>query len=184
VTLDEDTPEHERKDLEAKERAQAQLKLALAKLPVAYQTDLARLQFDLAMKAEPPEDTFERYGYSPAESLKLLENQAFAESLQKITDEVVTKGVSFRLKAKAMAEDLLPQAYIIASDASLSAAVRSGMIQWITRIAGLEPPKVQEGEGEKAPGAAFVLNIQFAGQAPEQVLVTERHISAPVTIEQ
>lgn len=149
----------------------------LAALPAAYRTQHERLAVELALKLDDSETIFARHGYSPQAALELIETPAFSALLAKAAEEVRTSGMSFRAKARVMAEDLLQHGYEIATDEQASAAVRADLIQWMARVADLEPaPKTKDGGA--AGGGGLHLSITFAGQAPQAVVTHE-----PLTLE-
>jgi len=149
----------------------------LAALPAAYKAQYERLALELALKLDDSAVIFQRHGYTPEQALALLETKGFAALLEHTAQEVREKGLSFRAKARVMAEDLLQHGYEIATDDHASAAVRADLIQWMARVADLEPPK-KDGKDTGA-GGGLHLSITFAGQAP-QTVTTGRE---PITIE-
>lgn len=141
----------------------------IAALPAAYKLQHERLAMELALKLEDSQVIFQRHGYDAQGALALIETPAFAALLQSAELEAREKGLSFRAKARVMAEDLLQHGYDIATDELASAAVRADLIQWMARVADLEPaPKPKDGT---IPGAGGLhLSITFAGQAPQTVV--------------
>lgn len=149
----------------------------LAALPSLYKTTLERLACELAFALEPPEETFQRYNYSIEQAAVLLEMPSFVKLLDRVTTEVREAGLTFRAKARIMAEELLPQAFEMATDPYCSGAVRMDAIKWSAKMGDLEPKQKDEGKGV---GGGLTLSITFAGQAPQQVVGGRE----PVTIEQ
>jgi len=149
----------------------------LAALPAAYKSQHERLAYELALKLDDSGEIFARHGYNGEQALALLETAEFPVLLERVVQEVREKGLSFRAKARVMAEDLLQHGYEIATDAQASAAVRADLIQWMARVADLEPAK-KDGKDSGA-GGGLHLSITFAGQAP-QTVTTGRE---PITIE-
>jgi len=125
-----------------------------------------RLPFDLALQVYDDEEVFQRHGITPERALKLINTPAFVNSI-KVWREFVTKeGISFKTKARMAAEDLLMQAYVIATDPTIPAGTRLESIKWHAKVAGLEPnPKDLEGGGGQ--GSGFTLRISLDG-APSQ----------------
>lgn len=161
-------------DLFLTQRQQARL----AALPAVYKTQHERLAVELALKLDDSETIFARHGYSPSMALELIESPAFSALLAKAVQEVRESGMSFRAKARVMAEDLLQHGYEIATDEHASAAVRADLIQWMARVADLEPAPKKDG-GAGAAGGGLHLSITFAGQAPQAVVTGHE----PITIE-
>lgn len=149
----------------------------LAALPTAYKSQHERLAYELALKLDDSGTIFAQHGYDGEQALALLENAEFSALLQRVSQEVREKGLSFRAKARVMAEDLLQHGYEIATDEYASAAVRADLIQWMARVGDLEPaPKTKDGG---AAGGGLHLSITFAGQ--EKPTVVTGH--EPITIE-
>ncbi len=145
-------------------------------LPAVYKTAHERLACELALGMEEPGEIMARYGYDTDHALALLESPAFTVTCARVGKEVRESGLSFKLKARAQAEELLSHSFEMATDPLAAAAVRADLIKWTARVAGYEP---KNGEGEAKTGGGFNLTIQFAGQAPMQVMQHE-----PLTISQ
>lgn len=145
----------------------------LANVPEVYKTTHERLACELAMGMEEPEAIFQQYGYSPEQSLALIESPSFTALCKRIGSEVREHGLSFKSKMKAIAEELIPHAFDIATDPLQPAVVRAKIIEWSAKMAGFEPPPAK---GVVDGGGGFNLSITFAGQAPQQVLATGRTI--------
>ena len=147
----------------------------MALIPAVYKTNHERLACELALRLEPAEDVFARYGYDAVAAVTLMESPGFSGMLEKVSREIQANGLSFRNKARAIAEDLLPHAYEMATDPFVSASVRADLIQWAAKVGDLEPKR--DDKDQKA-GGGLVLNITFThDKAP----VLER---MPVIIEQ
>jgi hypothetical protein len=148
----------------------------MAGIPEIYRTKHERLCCELALRLDDADAIFASYGYDADSAALLCESQAFISLLERITKEIQLSGLSFKTKAKAIAEEALPYAYEMLSDPQCSSAVRLGTIQWVAKMAGHEP---KEAKDEKT-GGGLTLNITFAGQAPQTVISTNE----PLTIEQ
>lgn len=125
-----------------------------------------KLVMELAMELDSPSVVFARYGYTPEEMAALIGNKHFITALKDMMDQVKKDGLSFKMKAKMQAEDLLQQSYSMATNPDTPAAVRADIIKWTAKMADLEP-KSTDG---KSMGQGFQLNITFAG-APQAVQV-------------
>lgn len=148
----------------------------IAALPAVYKTQYGRLAMELALKIDDPTTIFARHGHDTEAATALIQTAEFTALLASAEKEVAENGVSFRTKARAIAEDLLPYAYEIATDDLASGSVRSDLIQWFARVGGLEPPK-QDGKGGTG-GGGLNLTINFSGEAPMKVVGNE-----PITIQ-
>lgn len=149
-------------------------------LPAGYEKRSAsemtfdpRLAYELALDMDKPLEVFARYGYDEPAARAMLLQKVFVTTVKKYKDEIVEGGISFKLKAKIQAEDLLTHSYSLAVDPTTPATVRASLIQWTTKVAGLEPtPQKDAGAGT---GNGFQLNITFAGQ-PAAVVNAQRVI--------
>jgi len=144
-------------------------------LPEIYKLKTERMACELALGLETPETIFTAYGYSAEQAVALLESPSFTLILERIAKEVRESGLSFKMKARAQAEELLADSFDIATDPYQSAAVRADLIKWTAKMAGHEPK--EKGDDGKS-GGGLTLSITFAGQ-PTQAVVREA-----LTIEQ
>lgn len=137
-----------------------------------------RLALELAMSGSEPQkymEVFDRYRIDHAAAVELIQNPLFLKQLEGYKQELEASGMSFRMKARVLAEDLLPEAYDIAKDPAYPAAVRADMIQWMTKIADLEPVKANGKDVAQTGG--FSLQILFAGQVPQQSAVQDSAVT-------
>ena len=146
-----------------------------ALIPSVYQTKHEQLACELAMHVEDPVAVFARYDYTPEQAAVMIEQPGFIALLERVEKEIRETGLSFKLKARAMAEGLLPEVYDMSTDPLVSSAVRLDGVKWVAKMAGFEPKEKDEGK----TGGGFSLSITFAGQAPVQVVNSE-----PLLIEQ
>lgn len=151
----------------------------LEDVPEIYRKKLERLAVELALNITDAEEIFAQYGYTPDAAAELVENPAFVLLMQQAQKEVFETGLSFRTKAKLMAGELLPYAHDIATDPLQSAATRATLIQWVTKVAGLEP---KEAKDDGKTGGGLTLSITFSGSAPQQVISGTQH--NPIIIDQ
>lgn len=121
-----------------------------------------RVAYEIALGVDQPGAVFEKYGMAEEQAAALAANAAFVATVAKYQEEVLASGVSFKLKAKIQAEDLLTHSYLIATDPEAPMSVRADLIKWTARVAGLEP---KEDKGSGSAGG-FTLNISFAGERP------------------
>lgn len=170
-------PDASAEDLQDRHNALTERQQAhrLSTIPEIYKTPHERLACEIALGLEEPDVIFARHGYSITQALALTTNAGFEATVDRISKEIRQAGIPFRAKAKAMAEELLVHAFDIATDPDAATAERVKLIQWVTKVAGLEP-KEKELAGS---GGGLNLSITFAGQAPVQVVQHE-----PLTITQ
>lgn len=136
-------------------------------VPELYRQTHERMAVELALHMDDAESIFASYHYTPDQAAELLESPAFVALLERVTKEVREQGLSFRMKARAIAEDLLPHAYEMATDASCSAAVRADLIKWASKVGDLDPKPTKD---EGKTGGGLTLSITFSGQQPQTVV--------------
>lgn len=141
-----------------------------ARLPPGYKpqsgADMSfdpRIAYEIALGVEKASLVFDKYGLSEAQMVALVRSPAFLMTIKKYKEEIQASGISFKLKAKIQAEDLLTHSYLIATDVEAPMAVRADMIKWTAKVAGLEPTP---DKGQSNSGGTFELNITFAGEKP------------------
>ena len=147
-----------------------------AQIPAVYKSNPERLACELALKLEPSEIIFARYGYSAEEALALMDQPDFSAVLARVGAEVAENGLSFKSKIRSIAEDVLPEMYDIVTDPMQPASVRADLIKWAGKMAGHEPKEKDDGKS----GGGLVMQITFAGQAPQTITAGRE----PITINQ
>lgn len=126
-----------------------------------------RLPYELALEMAEPMEVFEKYGIEKDDAIRLLKNPVFVAKLRAYRAEIISKGVSFRMKAKVQAEDLLTHSYEMATDPETPPSVRADLIKWTAAVAELGPPKeIARDGGGGGSGGGFSLNITFTGAPP------------------
>lgn len=136
--------------------------------PAVLRTAHERLAMELALRMESPEETFKRHGLTAEQGLELLQTAGFAKLLERMTVEVRENGVSFKMKSRAIAEDLLAEVHDMATDPLVSSAVRLDAAKSVVKWAGLEPKDDKEGA---RGGGGLTLSITFAGGGPVEKVV-------------
>jgi hypothetical protein len=100
----------------------------------------ARMCFEIALGLDPLEKILDRYGIDKPTFVKLAANTQFKQQIIEFRKEIKDKGLSFKEKAKMMAEDMLTTAYDIIHHTATSAAVKADLIKWTAKIAGYDTP--------------------------------------------
>lgn len=148
----------------------------MADVPELYRQKHERLALELACAMDDADAIFARHGYTQEQAIELAGSPAFLALLQRTTDDVRTNGTTFRLKARAQAEELLATSFEMATDPTVSSAVRADLVKWTALMAG-HNPKPEKDDGKTSGG--LTLSITFAGQAPQTVVAAHE----PLTIE-
>lgn len=148
--------------------AEREARRLTARLPAGYVptsgADLTfdpRIAYELALGLASPKEVFAKYGVEEVAARALIANAIFIGTIKRYKEEVTSTGISFKLKAKIQAEDLLTHSYILATDPEVPAAVRADLIKWTAKMAGLEPSDKDKSGGGGSAG--FTLNISFSG---------------------
>ena len=131
-----------------------------------------RLAFDVALtlegSGEPLSDVLQRHKISSAEILEFNADPVFLKKVDHFRTEVREKGITFKLKARAQAEELLTTSWLLIHDPAVSPAVKADLIKSTVKWAGLEPkdlPQEQVGGGVK-----ITINL---GNKPEDARVID-----------
>lgn len=121
-----------------------------------------RLMLELALYLEGSGDTLpdlcERNHVSPEELQDIVANSVFRDDLKKMRVEVREHGLTFRVKAKTMAEELLKTTWELTQDGAASPAVRADMIKSVVEWADLKPRNKGTEQGV-AGGVQILINL-------------------------
>jgi len=119
------------------------------------------LPIELALKTASPAELRIEYGYEPEEWEALRQNKVFLKELAGACELVRQEGMSFKLKAKLIAEENLKEVFRLIRDTGTPAQVKAKLIEVNARWAGFDPrTNGEEGNGGGAL-QANTLNIQI-----------------------
>jgi hypothetical protein len=135
--------------------------------PVEYTKWSDRLCFDIALRLEGSgEDLPEilsRHNVTPVEIAEFSKDPVFDKKVRHYRDEIREKGITFRLKARAQAEELLTTSWTLIHHPDVSAAVKADLIKSTVKWAGLEVKG--EGPAEGTGGVSITINLGGEPQA-------------------
>lgn len=121
-----------------------------------------RFAFDIALRlegsGEPIDDILKKHGMTPASLLALNSDPVFLRKVSGYRDDVREKGMTFRLKARAQAEELLTTSWLLIHHPDVSPAVKADLIKSTVKWSGLEPAQSME-----APGGGVKITINLGG---------------------
>lgn len=119
------------------------------------------LPIELALKTASPTELQIEYGYDDEEWAALPKNPVFMKELAGACEMVRTEGMSFKLKARLIAEENLKEAFkmVRESHAVVPPAVKGKLIELTARWAGYDPKT--NGEGNVVGAIGNSLNIQI-----------------------
>jgi hypothetical protein len=146
-------------------------------LPFASQWN-DRLCFDIALQiegsGESVEEVIRRHGVSHDDFLRFARDNTFKRKVKEYRDEIVDKGLTFRMKARVQAEALLATAWHMTQSSDVSPAVKADLIKATVKWADLEPRKDVAGEGGGSGGVSIVINL--GEETPKKVIDAEADI--------
>lgn len=134
-----------------------------------------RLAFDVALclegSGEPIADILKRHNMSPSDLMTFNADAIFLKRVEGYRDEIVTKGMTFRLKARAQAEELLTTSWLLIHDPSVSPAVKADLIKSTVKWGGLEP----KGESGEVGSGGVRISINLGGQDMPMTVIEGSH---------
>jgi len=137
-----------------------------------------RFAFDLALlmegSGEKLDELLDRHEYDASDLLTFKGDANFLKKVEAYREEVRTKGLTFRVKARAQAEELLRTSWILIHDPVVSPAVKADLIKSTVKWAGLDTSPPNEGQNG-AGGVTITINL--GGQTLD---VTARQALPPV----
>jgi hypothetical protein len=120
------------------------------------------LAFDVALALEGSGESMasirQTHGISGSDIIEFSRDPVFTKRVEHYRQEVREKGMTFRLKARAQAEELLTTSWVLIHDPSTSPAVKADLIKSTVKWAGLES---RPDEGSAGTGGGVKININF-----------------------
>ena len=121
-----------------------------------------RLAFELALLLEGSGETvnevLERNNFDVMQLAKFKQDKVFLRKVEHYRGEVREKGMTFKLKARAQAEELLSTSWMLIHDPVVSPSVKADLIKSTVKWAGLEPKQEVATEGG-AGGVTITINL-------------------------
>jgi hypothetical protein len=112
-------------------------------LPLNHTKWNDRLAFDVALTLEGSGETLQevmaRHNITANDVLTFNADPVFLKKVEGYRNEIRDKGLTFRLKARAQAEELLTTSWLLIHDPVVSPAVKADLIKSTVKWAGLEP---------------------------------------------
>lgn len=116
------------------------------------------LPIELAMRTAPVPEICAAYGIDKAGLEALIQNPVFAQAYKGAKEMLQKDGMSFRIKAKLQAEELLKKSWAMIHSDATPTAIKADLIKSTVRWAGYEP----KGDGPAGGGNnAFQININL-----------------------
>jgi hypothetical protein len=143
-------------------------------LPIKYHPWSDRLAMDVALLLEGSGETLPeimaRHAISMNDLGRFNSDSVFLKKVEHLREEIKTKGMTFRLKAKAQAEELLTTSWTLIHSADVSASVKADLIKSTVKWGGLEPKGDVAVEGGTG---GVTIQINLPSQEQPQVKTIE-----------
>jgi len=137
-----------------------------------------RFAFDLALllegSGEKVDELLDRHEYDASDLLIFKQDGTFLKKVDAYREEVRTKGLTFKVKARAQAEELLKTSWTLIHDPVVSPAVKADLIKSTVKWAGLDTSS--PADGQNASGGVSI-TINMGGQTLD---VTAKPPALPV----
>lgn len=131
-------------------------------LPLNHTKWNDRLAFDIALTLEGSGESLQeiigRHNISANDLLVFKSDPVFLRKVETYRGEIRDKGLTFKLKARAQAEELLTTSWLLIHDPAVSPAVKADLIKSTVKWAGLEP-KDQSGDIAGGGGVRITINL-------------------------
>jgi len=131
-------------------------------LPLKHTKWSDRLAFDTALMLEGSGETLDevkdRHKVTASDILVFNKDPVFLKKVESYRDEIRDKGMTFKLKARAQAEELLTTSWSLIHSPDTSAAVKADLIKSTVKWGGLEPRGDVTTEGTSG-GVKITINL-------------------------
>ena len=131
-------------------------------LPLHHTKWNDRLAFDVALTLEGSGETLQeimgRHNITANDILAFNADPIFLKKVEQYRDEIRGKGLTFKLKARAQAEELLTTSWLLIHDPAVSPAVKADLIKSTVKWAGLEPKSDAQTESGTG-GVKITINL-------------------------
>ena len=132
-------------------------------LPLNHTKWNDRLAFDVALLLEGSGETMQeiitRHNIDAIQMAKFSADPVYLKKVEHYRTEIQEKGLTFKLKARAQAEELLTTSYMLIHDPSTSAAVQADLIKATVKWAGLEPKNTDDANAGNAGGVRITIHM-------------------------
>jgi len=145
-------------------------------LPLKHTKWSDRLAFDMALLLEGSGETLDevkaRHHISASDLIVFNKDPVFLKKVEFYRDEVRDKGMTFKLKARAQAEELLTTSWTLIHSPDVSPAVKADLIKSTVKWGGLEPKNEVTAEGS---GGGVKITINLGGQQHQATIDAEEY---------
>tara|TARA_X000001382_G_scaffold47983_2_gene32496 strand:+ start:2591 stop:3070 length:480 start_codon:yes stop_codon:yes gene_type:complete len=153
-------------------------------LPLKHTKWSDRLAFDMALLLEGSGETLDevraRHNISVDDLVVFNKDKIFLKKVESYRNDIKEKGMTFKLKARAQAEELLTTSWTLIHSPDTSSTVKADLIKSTVRWGGLET----KSESMEDAGGGVKITINLGGQEhPTTVIDAEQTYEEPEVIE-
>ena len=142
-----------------------------------------RLAFDVALMLEKSGETVDevitRHKITSDDMLKFNQDPVFLKKVDIYRSEIQEKGITFRLKARAQAEELLTTSWTLIHSAEVSPSVKADLIKSTVKWGGLEP-KNDPNQLEAGAGCVKIM-INLGGEEKKMTVIENEPLEEEMT---
>ena len=132
-------------------------------LPLAYHDWSDRLAMDVALMLENSGDVLDdvmlRHSITAEDMVRFNGDRVFLKKVGELRGEIRANGMTFKLKARAQAEELLTTSWTLIHSPDVSAAVKADLIKSTVKWGGLEPKTHDGFDGGSSSGVSITINL-------------------------
>jgi len=143
-------------------------------LPLHHTKWSDRLAFDVALalegSGESMDEIKDRHHVTASDLLVFNKDPVFLKTVDRYREDIRDNGITFKLKARAQAEELLTTSWGLIHSPDVSPAVKADLIKSTVKWAGLETKGDEDGGG--AAGGVKI-NINFGNSAAPMTVTAE-----------
>ncbi len=155
-------------------------------LPLHHTKWNDRLAFDIALTLEGSGETLQevitRHNITASDIITFNADPIFLKKVEGYRNEVRDKGITFKLKARAQAEELLTTSWLLIHDPAVSPAVKADLIKSTVKWAGLEP-KDTGTQVDGSGGVKITINLGSDPKDARTIEATTMEMEDAATIE-
>ena len=142
-----------------------------------------KLAFDIALRLEGSgddlNDLLDKHRITVADLLSLNKDGVFLRQVDNYRTEIHERGLTFRLKARAQAEELLLTSWSLIHAAEVSPTVKADLIKSTVKWAGLEPKDGAPTAGDAGGGVKITINLGSSESATKFIDASSTRIDGP-----
>ena len=136
----------------------------------------------IAMGMEDPDEVASRYGFEGPKWDKLKAWKPFNDAVAKQRTEFETSGMTFRIKAKALTEDVFEDAYKIARSHESTLMQKLEFVKLGAKLGDMEPK--QTAQVNAGPGFSITINMGDMSKKPQTIDMSAESVDEVKVIEQ